>query len=610
MPEGEWRSKADEIRAAFDDRCLYRAKALLTEFVAAFPTRTVFGSRPPQEDLEQVEAMLRKVGTDLAEARELARAGSVDLAIREYIQILEIAADSNEATAALLKYPPDPPGKPRAENTGVSVRVRWTVAQGVGIGEYLVAREEVRNSGEASEQVRVYRGPKLECEDAGAAAGIPYRYRVSSIRGGVFSKPAESDVVVPVAEVSGLSLEAGDGTVEGSWTLPSHALSAIVTRSEETSPGVIAPGVSVALQSRLRFLDTDARNGGRYEYRIRTVFSHPTLGQVTSAGAVRTVCPEAPLRPVRDLSIAVDGGTTAAHWEPMARGEVSVYLFSKQPTFHPGQRLSVQTVRAWPNRFDPGASQSAQLITPGPGTYYALPVTIDREEAVAGAFVRFAVLEDIKGLDIVDCQAYLQLLWEWPDGATHALVSMKKNGFPAGPEDPAATKDMVSKAEYRQQNGSRWASDDKCPHYFTVYATTRRGDEVYDHAPGTGDGARLCVRGKKRVACTYKIEKLRLWKLRGRWITLTVEVEASEVRDLPGLVLVGRSGEGEFQDLHEGSEIDAFEPSSSGQGCLIVRKIPLRSVKLPVCLRLLPAQAAAKDTYDIRHPRIQDRILR
>src|SRR5262249_30067208 len=158
------------------------------------------------------------------------------------------------------------------------------------------------------------------------------------------------------------------------------------------------------------------------------------------------------------------GGQVRIDWLEPARGSVKI-LGTAQPLVHPvGARLPSTAAEALDGRWlDPSAPRRAHDPQPPlEGPWYYTPLTFCGSTATVGeraALSRVADPSELRaarvgpsgGLGVGVGATRVTLRWRWAAEATATLVVARQATPPSGPNDPAALKTTVQRADYAQQ---------------------------------------------------------------------------------------------------------------------------------------------------------------
>lgn len=410
---------------ALDDGRLRSAQRLAAELPAADPLLELLAARNAR-----VAALSEEADRELA-------AGRREVAAVRLAHALELAADDPGLVRRLAALPPLPPRNVTATADGHHVLVAWEsspllagrlrfrVVRGQGGGPVAPAADTVVSA--QTTQNRVI--------DEEAPPGTELSYSVFAGYGvladqqvEVWSAPAAPPPVVLVADVASLVLATDTTSVTASWQPPTGAHAVLVRRAVGVPPENAADGTTVKA-TLTGFVDTGLRTGTEYRYRITVQYRADDGQRHHSPGVVVAAVPAPQPGPVTDLTVAVtgNGGTAAvACWTPPPQGEVRLAASDVPPPWRAGQRITSQAADGLrelpgvPRRRDDGRDYLA-LDLPS-GRHYLLPLTVAGDWVVAGNAAEAELVEPVRGLVALRMHDHARLAWEWPRGATDAVI--------------------------------------------------------------------------------------------------------------------------------------------------------------------------------------------
>jgi hypothetical protein len=278
-----------------------------------------------------------------------------------------------------------------------------------------------------------------------------------------------------VAPVQSLDVREDNGTVTGSWSVPTGVMRVEVLRVPEheasARPGylheyLITPGQDC----RAGFQDAGCEPGQAYEYRI---FTMAEIGdRITMTAVSRLVRITASLDPVLDLQALMRGtgaGTVVdLEWTPPRRGQVQIYRTPTGP--EPGADEAPVPLRALGDARLPADDRLNQPVQQSDGdprhrlvavpwpqgwdTVYFTPVSVHLDQARIGrsqGLARAGAIQDARLVQLVDCQL---LTLSWPSGAAQIQVHLTQPGIPISDVvgEPVA---QLSRGVYESQGGLR-----------------------------------------------------------------------------------------------------------------------------------------------------------
>jgi hypothetical protein len=454
-----WRSLYQQARASRDLRTAYDVLAgqqsLPPDLVAA---------------RNELKVQIATVDHMLAQARAL-ESQDVEVAAELYVQAGLLCQD-RDAESALRRCRPAEPPSALARVSGEYVHIEWEPSTArVGDITYRVTRE-VPGTAAGDGSVITASTPRLAVTDRAAPAGVPVSYAVSTLRNDEPSvRSTTTASVVVLRAVQDLELLPGDRMVELRWRLPAGASGARVLRSDDSARR------GAAMTSRHDgngFRDTTVRAGVTYTYQVEAEYRLPGGGVGYATGVTRTVRPQEPPRPVRDLALRSSDDSVVLSWTPPPRGEVQVRLLDAAPEVRPEALLAPSTAQRLgvPLRAlgsgEPGILRAA--IAADGRRHWLLPLTIVENVVAVGDPLEYdSRLPMINDLRVERLGSQVRLTWQWPPRAVEVRVSAKSGDPLTGPDDPAATSWRMTHAKYQQVGCHATAPGAEC--WFGVCVT-------------------------------------------------------------------------------------------------------------------------------------------
>jgi hypothetical protein len=284
-------------------------------------------------------------------------------------------------------------------------------------------------------------------------------------------KHAESVVVSPVRD---FSIREDSGHVIGQWNVAAGVSEVFIYRipAEEAGREGLQHRILTGGDHRGGFMDTEARGGQRYIYRVRcavTVDDVMRLSEATEA----TVAVSAVLAPVPDLSMGAvgpDGSVFELTWTPPpAAGHVVIYRSQTGPRagaetaelpeaaldqigLGPELLLTQPISQCQDDEGRPRAVMSGVSWPAGWSRAYFTPVTLLAGHAVLGrtlSSVRTGVIRDVDLAEYCNKQV---LTFDWPAGAAAVVVHLAPKGH--DPRNGLTGKSFeISLEEYEKYGG-------------------------------------------------------------------------------------------------------------------------------------------------------------
>jgi hypothetical protein len=510
---------------------------------------------PPGDPLAaRIAATDARVAALTREADEQLALGRRELAAGRLADALEMAGDDPALAGRLVALPPPPPRNATATPNGQHVVVTWESSLLLaGRLRFLVARGQ--GSGPAAPTAGTAIGAPTARDrvvDEGAPTGAELCYSVFACyavlaerMADASSVPAVTKPVMLVADVTNVKLNEAATAVTASWR-PPHGAHAVVVRRGTGDPP-LGPGDGTPVQATLTgFTDTGLATGTEYLYRIMTSYRASDGSSRRSPGIVVTARPAPEPEPVTDLTVTVTGDRvplSTATWTPPPHGEVRLVASSTPPAWSPGQRVTAQLIAG--QRHLEGASRrlddgrDALVLSLPPGRHYLVPLTVTGNRAVAGDVAVADLVAQVHGLVADRVDDRVRLAWEWPPGATDAVISW------------AGGACRRSKREYTDEGGVA-VTVGPAQALIEVRA-------VYPHSGGplTAPAASVTVPARP-IAVRYRIYRGGVFRRRRR----TVEFFPERETRMPAVLVVQSAGRHPPDDPSEGEALRRIEPQA------------------------------------------------
>ena len=238
-----------------------------------------------------------------------------------------------------------------------------------------------------------------------------------------------------------------------------------------------------------------------------------------SPGVLVPAVPAFEPEPVTDLTVTVtvtgDGSSSAvASWTPPPHGEVRLVACDAPPRWKAGHHLTPQGTAGLrdlggvPSRREDGRDcLELSLLS---GRHYLVPLTVTGNAVVAGNVAEAELVEPVRDVTADRMDDCVRLAWEWPDGATDAVVR-----WPGG-------EHRCSKRVYEDEGGVT-VTVGPAETLIEVRALYPHRDD-----PLTAPAATLAVPAR-RIAVHYRLHRTRMFRRRRR----TVEFLPEAVVQLP-----------------------------------------------------------------------------
>jgi hypothetical protein len=264
------------------------------------------------------------------------------------------------------------------------------------------------------------------------------------------AQPVKHAEGVAISPVRDCVVRQDNGTVIGSWTVPSAVSTVFVSRMLVEEAGREGPQHRILLDrdNRSGFVDSDPAPGRHYVYRIRAA--------VPVGGVLRLAAPvdaeveiAAVLEPVTDLMVTSAPGAPDGFelsWTAPSAGEVVIYRSQTGPAAgaeaNDLPKAALEQVGLTPDlrltqpiSNQPGRDGRPRSMMPGvswPTDWsraYFTPVTVLAGRALLGktfCSVRTGVIRDVELAEYCNKQV---LTFDWPQGAAVVVVYLAPKGY-------------------------------------------------------------------------------------------------------------------------------------------------------------------------------------
>ncbi|MEU8147471.1 hypothetical protein [Nonomuraea sp. NPDC048901] len=353
-------------------------------------------------------------------------------------EALRRCEDFEAARTELTRIPLETPRAVRAEvlASTADVLVRWERSTEPDIS-YIVVR---RTGLDAPESVEELPGQRplcqvggLSCRDRaiGEDAGLPLTYAVFAVRSGAYSAPGVAVPVVVTPDPK-LRCQPGDGQVKLTWELPAHAEGVKISRR---TMGASEAPVELATTGESFLIDPDVTNGVRYEYTARASYVIQELGTFWSEGGVEQAIPSKPLAPPGPLVLTSSPPQfkLAVHrvgirFPEPERGEMRIFRQDGVGTSNEGDQGPEAILRPAGAELSGHPPLIDAYYDVASGFFSYVPVLQADGMRYVGKLRRYAIREEVSGLQGEFGGPVLQLGWIWPDAGERALVGHRTGG--------------------------------------------------------------------------------------------------------------------------------------------------------------------------------------
>lgn len=601
------RKALDEVRGRLDtalaERRLYAARQILTELMQRAPLHAWPDNKTTRQISDEVQSQLNRAEGALQQAVEHERNRRHDDAVFAFLKTLSIASDAEDARNGLKRHPPRPVTNVRASLSKNHVLVQWSPSPAVGDLAYIVVRRESRAPSTPSDGQTVTRTTAMSCEDPAPRAGSTVFYAVFVERGGAVSDASASTGLLIALEVADFRLEAGDGTVRGSWNLDlPGARVRVFCREGQPPERNLGREIEISGHS---FKDTNLKNGRIYYYRIQVEYRDIKGYAVLSTGIVDSIKPEQPPKPVDHILVTHEDGLINLTWTPPPHGTVNIYRNVNQPNWKSGTQIPFANAAQLGTRIQTKSESQAIDSNPPDGPVYYTPLTVSGDIAIVGTSRRFVALPDVLNLTAEDFGRYLQLRWDWPKDCKSAMVAWRTDSFPEDSADPRATKHKISLGQYEREGSFRVENPTEDTYKFVVFAALEMGVETV-YSAGVRKGARAELRKVSPVAVSYTFSR---GIFRRKRFTLVLRVERDIAR-LPEMVVVAKPGGLQPLRSNDGTVVSTFSSTDLRAGEKKSFEFEVNCLQRPTYFRAFFREASSYQRFRLIDPPTNQLLVR
>ena len=263
---------------------------------------------------------------------------------------------------------------------------------------------------------------------------------------------------------------------------------------------------------------------------------------VYSEGITCSVTPVSVPDPVTDLACTKRGSQFEVTWTPPSRGAVQLHALNGRRAPACGEVLSTADLESLGKSVPKVSPNLARGDIDARCVLCLVPVTVNGSVAVVGRSVSVSWIDDVEEVSATFHDGTLGARWKWPPGIDAAMVVLRSDRFPVGPEDAEATRVRCMRFQYEREGGFRYPWPATCDQvYLRVYASVHDG-EHWIYASGSTSDARSEVAIGRRRTVKYRLRAvygcLGLGKTGQYELSLSPDAET----ELPALVLVAKPG--------------------------------------------------------------------
>lgn len=436
---------------------LDQARELLSKGLLAEAERThaaVPDEGDEAEAYKRLGEQIAKLRTQKSQAIERYRLAmqsrdfhAAGLAIGEAISI-DAADESLVSLRAAV--PPFAPRSLQLRMDGESVVLSW--AQGADAElNYTVVRAEGRLPASISDGVMLADAvTETNYRDAQPPSAVRAGYAVFASRDGrVFSDPATAEITV-LQTPSALHAESDLSSTQLSWSLPSSAAGAVISR---LNPDGSSIETEVLRGSTLHI--PDLSTGARYRVSARAIYLFDSGRELSEAVSIEVV-PRGSASPVRDLHIeaeASDGRETLrASWSEVDGFEVELWTFPRNADIGEGTTADAARLQALQGKrmtVHAGAARNGKTAAALPDLteiVKIVPMTVTDDGHLAGIAVVTGSAPSASNIIAERFGDELRISWDWPNGDYLMELSWLDNG--------RSRTRRITRTRYRTEGGA------------------------------------------------------------------------------------------------------------------------------------------------------------
>lgn len=298
---------------------------------------------------------------------------------------------------------------------------------------------------------------------------------------------------------------------------------------------------------------------------------------------------------VREIAVQRQGNKCALSWHAPACGDVRLVKASDVRAFHEGTLILASEIPAIGELLSTAEATSLEVAVEGNQAIAIVPVSERGPLAVVGRPLVIGALEDvtIHQVDVDRGEVVIQL--RWPRNIQNALIVMRPDRYPEGPNDLHATTRPYPRGNKILQ-AVRIPVQSWDQAFISVYSFENIGDHLV-YSPGMAENSRQRIDVASYRRITYSVIPRRslpfapsnLFDLR-----IVTDVEM----DLPSLVLVGKRGR--IPPVHRTDGVP-LAVLSGGELCgPSSLQVELEGLERPFAVRLFPKDDKLAQWLQIR----------
>lgn len=506
-----------DIKSLIIEKRIEFASKQLTTFSQQFPKANVADIKV---DIDQ---SLKKAENFFNQAEKLRVNGDSELAFDKYQQSLLICTDYSSAQKAIASNPPIPPTNIEVTWHGSTLRLNWPKVNAQGLLKYRVLRKSDGAPSNSNDGEIIAETANTHIDDTELCSGSCFYYGVFTLRSGAISSTFATSgphrFLSPPEQLKSL---AGDGQVSISWKKPKGCMKVEVWRRAGLAPSQRGEGQQLSA-SELSVVDTGLDNDRNYGYLLLAKYSDPNNSKtsVYSTGVSVKARPVATPVPILDLEIKRCDSTVFLSWTPPSGDKEQVQIRQARSISNvtSGKYIALDEADDYGILLGDTSQGSAQSILTTQGRVFYIPLTVSAQTAVLGSPVSVTSLDDLTELTSRQNGNSIILTWEWPKGATEAIVVYDHQYYPQSAEQSGVAKSIITKEEYLIDNFWELRSTGRKKHYFTVFISDPSTD-VYSA------GVNILESMGQETTVLYEVKVQKHWltrKVTSAWLVLQSE---------------------------------------------------------------------------------------
>lgn len=463
---------------------------------------------------------------------------------------------------------PAPADAVRAVADGAAVTVHWTAsASTAGVIGYQVLRRRHRPPDHAHDtEIPVISTERTGVTDPAPPVNEPLYYAVVAQRDDVAAVLAVCGPVTVRVEPAEVSVEFGDGAVEGRWRADAR-MSSVRVRRCATGRDADQRWTEIT-GGRSGFLDRTVVNGQSYRYRITGVYTDAQGRESETTGAVFSGTPVRAPEPVRALSLEDRDGALLLSWDDSAGAHVRVYRcdLGKADRWTVGDRAVLGDL-ARHGAPVPGTARAGVLRVERPvrAATFVL-VTVTGDTGIIGGAADYLPAADLGDVRAAGSGEEVVVSLAWPRDVAALAVEWDNAG--------RTTQLSATFARYQAENGLRLPVD-------RAHPTTVRVSPVVRHRSSEIVGTPTVLEVPRRVRASYRLETVGPpWRRE-----LVVEVTADVAARIGCFTLGLRPGRVMPLELRQCDVLGDIRDEAVGPGIVARLTLPVPRRPKPYWLR-------------------------